>query len=125
MPKANPRAKGARGELEFAALLREFGYHTAKRGQQFKGGAESPDVDGVPGVHFEVKRTEALRLYDAVDQARRDAGGKAVPIVAHRCNGARHRTTCRGDWLFVLGAEDFFRLLARGGLGPPAFEDFL
>ena len=108
----NSRSKGAIGERELAALLREWGYG-AQRGQQFKGGPESPDVAGVPGVHFEVKRTEQFRLYPAVDQARRDAAGKAIPVVAHRCNGNKGpRVSCRGDWLFVLGADDFRRLLA-------------
>lgn len=107
----NSRNKGATGEREFAALLREWGYD-AKRGQQFKGGPESPDVHGVPGVHFEVKRTEGFQLYSAVDQARRDAAGKAMPVVAHRCNANKGpRESCRGDWLFVIGADDFRRLL--------------
>lgn len=111
----NSRDKGAVGEREFAALLREWGYGDAKRGLQFKGGPDSPDVSGVPGVHFEVKRTEVFRLYAAVDQARRDADGKAIPVVAHRCN---HKArTCRGDWLFVLGPDDFRRLIA--GYSPP------
>ena len=108
----NSRAKGAIGERELAELLRSWGY-AAQRGQQFKGSADSPDVAGVPGVHFEVKRTEKLQLYAAVDQARRDAAGKAIPVVAHRCNGNKGaRASCKGDWLFVIGADDFRRLLA-------------
>lgn len=108
----NSRNKGAIGEREFAALLREWGYEDARRGIQFKGGPESPDVAGVPGVHFEVKRTEGFRLYAAVDQARRDAAGAAMPVVAHRCNGTKGpRGSCRGEWLFVIGADDFRRLL--------------
>lgn len=104
----NSRNKGAIGERELAALLREWGYDAA-RGQQFKGSVESPDVTGVPGVHFEVKRTENFRLYSAVDQARRDADGRAMPVVAHRCNNKPNSS--RGDWLFVIGAADFRRLL--------------
>lgn len=104
----NSRQKGAIGEREFAALLREWGYE-AKRGLQFKGGPDSPDVEGVPGVHFEVKRTEQFRLYAAMDQARRDAAGQAMPVVAHRCNNKPK--SCRGDWLFVIGADDFRRML--------------
>ena len=121
----NSRQKGAIGERELAELLRNWGY-AAQRGQQFKGGPESPDVAGVPGVHFEVKRTEKFQLYAAVDQARRDAYGKAIPVVAHRCNGNKGaRTSCKGDWLFVLGADDFRRLLAL--YSPPAIrlEDVL
>lgn len=113
----NSRNKGKAGELEFAALLREAGYTEARRGVQYRGGGDSPDVVGVAGVHVEVKRTERFSLYDAVDQARRDAGG-SMPVVAHRCNSDRKPDTCRGDWLFVLGAADFFRLLKLAGFGP-------
>lgn len=105
----NSRDKGAGGERELAALLREWGYPEARRGVQFKGGPESPDVPGVPGIHFEVKRTESFRLYAAVAQAVRDADGKAIPVVAHRRN--------RDGWLFVIGAEGF-RTMA-GLYSPP------
>lgn len=36
---------------------------------------------GLPGVHIEVKRTERLDLYGALDQARRDARPGELPIV--------------------------------------------
>ena len=55
----NSKQKGGRGEREFAAFCREQGYD-AKRGQQFQGGADSPDVKGLPGIHIEVKRVERL-----------------------------------------------------------------
>jgi hypothetical protein len=41
-------------------------------------------VEGL-GVHVEVKRTEKLRIYDAVEQAKRDAKGTRF-IVLHRTN---------------------------------------
>lgn len=106
----NSRDKGKRGELEWRDELVARGYE-ARRGQQHAGGGDSPDVvHNIPGVHFEVKRTERLSLYDAVNQARRDAAGK-MPVVAHRCNGSRRKDDCRGEWLVVLGVEDFFALL--------------
>ena len=55
------RDKGKRGEREVASLLRSYGYDT-HRGQQYHGGKDSPDVVGLPGIHIEVKRTEAFRL---------------------------------------------------------------
>jgi hypothetical protein len=115
----NSRTKGAVGEREFATLLRERGYRSAKRGQQFRGGGDSPDVVGIEGVHLELKRAERFNLHDAVNQARRDANGSGMPVVAHRCNATRKTGDCRGEWLFVLGAEDFFALLAAAGYGPP------
>lgn len=107
----NSRAKGAVGELEFAALLKAHGYE-ARRGQQFSGGGDSPDVvHSIPGVHFEVKRTERFAIYDAMDQARQDAKIGDMPVVVHRCNGSRRKNTCRGEWLVVLSVEDFFTLV--------------
>ena len=39
----NSRTKGKTGELELSKVLRDKGF-AAHRGQQFKGGAGSPDV---------------------------------------------------------------------------------
>lgn len=81
------RQKGKRGEREAAAELGSLLGCDARRGVQFQGGPDSPDVvlDGV-NIHVEAKRVEALNLYSAIEQARDDAGGK-VPIVWHRRNG--------------------------------------
>lgn len=109
MGKINSRAKGKVGELEFAAFLREHGYESARRGQQFKGGAGSPDVMGLDGFHVEVKRTEVTSLKDWIAQAKNDAGAGKVPMIAHRKN--------RGNWIAVLDMEDFLGLLVTLGLG--------
>jgi len=114
----NSRAKGVAGEKELSYLLRAQGYSEAHRGQQFRGGGDSPDVVGIPGVHLECKRTNHFEFYNSVDQARRDAAPGSMPVVAHRCDKDRRPDTCRGDWLFVLGADDFFRLLKLAGFGP-------
>jgi hypothetical protein len=86
----NSRGKGKRGELEFAELLRETGFPSARRGCQFKGGPDSSDIDCVelPHVHFEVKRTEKGNPYGWLQQARADCPNSArIPVVAHRRNG--------------------------------------
>ena len=107
----NSRERGVRGELLWRDYLRGRGYEKARRGQQYSGGGDSPDVVGVPGLHNEVKYTQRLSLYDAVDQSRRDSAGTGnVPIVAHRCNSDHRSSTCRGDWLVILSADDFFDL---------------
>jgi Holliday junction resolvase len=105
----NSRRKGARGERAWRDELREAGFH-ARRGQQFSGSPESPDVvcDDLWWIHFEVKAVERLNIEDAMDQARRDCGG-SMPVVAHK---RRHRR-----WLVTLEAKDFFRFL-RGELPP-------
>ena len=101
----NSRDKGCRGEREWAAFLTEHGYQ-ARRGQQFSGSPDSPDVvcPQLKDFHFEVKRTERLSLYKAMDQADHDSGGEQMPVVAHRKN--------QRDWLIILDAEDFMRILS-------------
>jgi len=101
MSRINSRAKGAAGEREFANYLREHGYE-ARRGQQFSGGADSPDVIGLPGVHHEVKRVETFSLYPGLEQAIGDAGAGSMPVVAHRRN--------RKPWVAILLMDDFLKL---------------
>jgi len=100
----NSRAKGCRGELEFAKVLADRKL-SARRGQQFSGGTDSPDVvcTSLTDIHFEVKRVEAGNLYLWLEQAVRDAAGKKVPIVAHRRNNK--------DWVAVLPMSDLLDLL--------------
>jgi Holliday junction resolvase len=105
----NSREKGKRGERQWRDELRANGYE-ARRGQQFSGSPESPDVicDGLPWIHFEVKAVEKLNVQDAIDQARRDAGrlatgGHKIPVVAHKRNFR--------EWLVTMTAEVFFRFL--------------
>jgi Holliday junction resolvase len=104
----NSKAKGKRGELELAAYLREKGY-AARRGCQFKGGDDSPDVicSGLP-LHFEVKRTEKLSVYEAYAQAVADSQPSAgIPVVAHRRN---HQ-----PWLAILSMDDLLALMSPNG----------
>lgn len=102
MGKINSRAKGAAGERELANFLKEHGYDT-RRGQQFKGGAESPDVVGLPGFHIECKRVEAGNLYAWLDQAQADAAVDKIPLVCHRRS--------RREWVAILTLDDLLRLL--------------
>jgi Holliday junction resolvase len=92
------RDKGKRGEREAAGFLNALLGCNARRGVQYHGGPNSPDiVDAVPGVHFEVKRVEKLNIHDALAQAVADAG-IAVPVVLSRRN--------RGEWLITMRAAD-------------------
>lgn len=97
----NSRRKGKDGELEWAKFLRDHGYD-ARRGQQYKGGGDSPDVTGLPGIHQEVKRVEQFSLYKALDQSKRDAADAEVPIVIHRRN--------RQPWVVIMDAEDWLEM---------------
>ncbi len=117
----NSRRKGKVGEREFASLLRENGYD-ARRGVQFAGGADSPDVicTALAWLHFEVKRVQNLNLADACAQAQRDSREK-LWVVAHRRNHA--------PWLITMTAEFFFELIREfeppkgGGTGSSTGKD--
>ena len=100
----NSKAKGARGEREWRDFLREHGFSDARRGRQYKGTPDSPDVEcrSLIQFHFEVKRVEALHLGNAVKKAREDAGAR-VPVVAHKKN--------RKPWLVTMLAEDWIELV--------------
>lgn len=102
--KINSRQKGARGEREFAEVLSLAGF-PARRGQQFSGGKDSPDVvcDTLGYLHFEVKRTQSGNPYKWMEQASRDAGEVKIPVVAHRRDGQ--------EWLAILTFRDFLRLI--------------
>lgn len=113
----NSREKGKRGEREVADLIRRFGL-PARRGQQYRGGSDSPDVVGLPGVHVEVKLTERFQPYEALDQAEADTQRLwntqedpdqliDTPVVFHRRNRKR--------WIVVLDALDFLELYGETG----------
>ncbi len=97
----NSRNKGKRGELELAGKLREYGYG-CRRGQQFCGNNGDADVVGLLGIHIECKRNERLNIYDAIDQAKRDARDIDLPAVFHRKN--------HSDWLVTMRLSDWILL---------------
>lgn len=103
----NSRDKGKRGEREAARMLEARGFGKARRGQQYNG-LEGRDVvcDEFDNVHFEVKRTESLQLYPAIEQACQDApcevqtgegcvlAQSRVPVVLHKKNHKK--------WVFII-----------------------
>jgi hypothetical protein len=93
----NSRSKGKRGELDAAKAWTAAVGGEARRGQQFHGGGDSPDVVCEQHVHLEVKRTERGNPYHWIDQAVADAGEK-VPVVLHRRNGR--------EWLLIVRLTD-------------------
>lgn len=99
----NSRSKGKRIELEFAHLLTEYG-HEARRGQQFSGGADSPDVicQSLP-IHWEVKGVEKLNLFETMENLIEECPKGKWRAVAWKKN--------RLGWLISLPAEDFFDLI--------------
>jgi Holliday junction resolvase len=96
------RNKGKVGEREVAQLLRDHGI-PARRGVQYQGGPDSPDVVGLDGYHVEVKRTERFSLYAALEQAMGEKPAGDIPVVFHRQN--------QRGWVVVLNAADFLALV--------------
>ena len=99
----NSRAKGCVGEREWRDECRKRGYE-ARRGRQFAGHPDAPDVVCELPFHFEVKRVQNLNVAKAVEQAIRDAGDKPV-AVAHRKNNQ--------PWLVTMTADSWFELIQK------------
>ena len=98
--------KGAEGERELAARLREYGYEIERGGSLSFG--EVPDLVGLPGVHIECKRVERLNVPEAMQQAVKDSlrFRDGMPALFHRRN--------RQPWLVTIRLEDFMELYQRG-----------
>ena len=99
------RNKGKRGERLVRDLFIAHGF-TARRGQQFKGSPDSPDVvvPDLPWLHLESKFVEKLDLPKAIKQADIDAGEK-FPVVFHKKS--------HEDWIVSMSVENFFELITK------------
>lgn len=95
------KRKGGDGERELAAFLRSRGI-SAQRIAQRAGGVDSPDVLADLPFHVECKRAKRLRIMPAIEQAKRDADGRAA-VVFYRSD--------RSPWIAALVAADFLELL--------------
>ena len=104
MGKINSKVKGKVGESEFSHYLQSKGF-TARRGVQYSGGTDSPDVicEELGMFHLEIKRTEKLQVYKAIEQAIHDCPKGKYRVVAHRQS--------RKDWLVILRADDFMEII--------------
>ena len=97
MGKAS-RDKGKRFERSLASRFREYGYNARRTAQYCGNTGDASDVVGLPGIHVEAKHVEAMRLYEWMAQAIRDAeaGGKGnLPAVFHKKNNADILVTMR------------------------------
>lgn len=94
--------KGADGERELAALLRERGY-SIRRGGSLSFGTV-PDLIGLSGIHIEVKRVERLNVPAAFRQAQRDSERfrDGAPALFHRRS--------REPWLVTMELKDWLKL---------------
>ena len=105
MSGRHSQRKGADGERELAAVLREYGYDMERGGSMSFG--EVPDLVGLPGVHIECKRVERLNVPEAMQQAVTDSlrFKDGMPALFHRRN--------RQPWLVTIRLEDYMQLYQR------------
>ena len=110
------RQKGKAGERECAAEVTPL-FGPARRGVQYAGGPESPDVHlSDSDLHIEVKRTERLNPYRFMDQAVSDSTRtRRAPLVVMRSSHKPWLILCRLDDLPRI-AEEVLR--ARATLQP-------
>jgi hypothetical protein len=128
----NSRQKGKRGELLWCRELGAMGF-PGRRGQQFRGGGDSPDVvcDALPNLHAEVKNgvtgmdLGTKLLSDACSQAREECGDRRW-YVAWKPNNKVWRVTYLCPQTFVLATvtgddikDALTRLNAAGRYAPP------
>lgn len=99
------REKGKRGERSAAKAISAALNCEARRGVQYKGGAESADLEvDIEGVHWEVKAVERESIRAWMRQAMADAGGK-IPVVMHKKS--------REPWLITLPVERLYEFQLR------------
>lgn len=85
----NSKEKGARFERLLASKFREYGYDARRTAQYCGNTGDAADVVGLPLIHVEAKHVERLNIYEAMEQAKRDAkeSGKGdLPVVFHKKN---------------------------------------
>jgi len=99
------RQKGKRGErLAAQAVTAALGVN-ARRGVQYKGGADSADIEvAIPGIHWEVKFVEREAVRSWMKQAREECDGM-VPVVLHKRS--------REEWLVTVSMERLYEFVIR------------
>lgn len=102
----NGKQKGKRGELEVAHLMIDAGFD-ARRGQQFKGTEDSPDViHDMTGFGIEVKYVENYsvnQLYTALDKQQEDGPEDEDALLFYRRNNK--------EWIVVMDAVRFLAIM--------------
>ncbi len=106
--KARPRSKGSRAELEVREILRDHGYTTARRNFQSGGQGGGDLIEGIPGVHLEIKHHERTAIWEWIAQAEADARPTDTPAVVFRRN--------RSGWYACIPFSDLLGLLKESQL---------
>ena len=93
----NSRAKGKRGELEVVERLGRRWPGCKRNLDQFAD--DKRDILEAGGYHWQVKRTENLRIWAALEQAETERDPDDTPVVVFRRN--------RSEWYVALRLDDF------------------
>jgi Holliday junction resolvase len=109
------RTKGASGEREICRVLRDAGWPEAARTSDGRSQHGRGDIAGVPGVVFEIRRTEKLNIWQAIDDVQRQAADGELPVVVFRRN--------RSGWWAAIPLERLVELLPAIALAHETRED--
>ena len=111
---ANSNRKGKDAERELAHALRAVGFVGARRGRQYQGSPESPDVVGIPGIHIEAKRYKRIAVCRWMDKALTECSDKP-PVVMMRED--------QGEWMTMNRLVDLWAVAERmaAATGKPIF----
>lgn len=102
---ASSTRKGADGEREVMAILRERGFSVERGGTQSYG--QRPDLYGLDDLHLEIKRSERAQIWEWMRQSQRDAQRfeDGMPTVIFRRS--------RSKWLICMELEDWLKIYER------------
>lgn len=96
------RRKGSRGELEVVHAFNSEGFDCWRTPNSGGLSHSKGDINGIPGLHIEVKRAEQVRIREWIGQAEQDCAPHDIPIVVWR--------TSADLWRVDLPLTDFVPL---------------
>lgn len=95
----NSRDKGKRGELEVVHYWHDLDFKCWRTPNSGGLTHSKGDINGVPGLHQEVKMQETVRIKEWIRQADEDCSPTDIPVVIWR--------TSRMPWRVDLELSDF------------------
>lgn len=101
MSPINSNRKGKVGEREVIALLKDQWPEARRNLEQHTD--DKRDVLAVAGVHFQVRRKESLRLWEALADTAAEAAEHDLPVLVFRRN--------RSKWYAALELDELIPLL--------------
>lgn len=114
---------GIRGELAVRDVLQECGFD-ARRGQQYRGSSDVPDVITESAlaayVHIEAKLVKGFitrLMAKAYVKAKKECTFMQTPVIVHRSPMVKGMTAGERElsqrWLVTVDAKFFFRMMRR------------